>query len=576
MTPVSARTFCPKVPKSSKRKTVTRKSAAGTKVLKLQIKQEPPDIDLTKPAPPPSPTDDPILLHGRPIMRRSKEKEPLKENISSRDTPVLESSPVGPTNARSPSPTFEMNQSLDFSLHQESDDDELPSPGPIFDFSTGVDGDDGSSSDEGEGRIDEVEGEGEFTGRYTIMSVPTKMDPPTSTTKWRMETWGRPISPFPGKKGRGRRVSFADEVEEEQEEGENQDDEQSEQVHGHDEADADIMDDSEVEVSLTSEVDLDPDDERIMEEKHEDNAPPVRNQDLEKSDTDEQMDDYMSIGQDSLNKEDGPQSHSPLLGPSSDDYKDEVEAAPHLSEREPNHYADEDPSLEANDLSSDFEPLTSRQNEGDDHFEQEDSVEHDRRELHGIHIPQDGVQSQVDGNEAILSRSASFDSGHEDVNLSFSEPTDNRGPGDTSFGDKSYVSQPAEESQSFETHDIISRQERQSSPGHEDDLYQTKYDVSSPGWSAREGSVDEEEDEEEASVDRELSVDPLYDHPAHEEHRSTQVFRFSSLCSYMMDFDIQTPVSMISRQGFRVRKMKSMTWTISLLMKVATRAMQVL
>jgi len=38
---------------------------------------------------------------------------------------------------------------------------------------------------------------GEYTGKYKMVMVPTKADPPTSGTRERMESWGRPVSPFP-------------------------------------------------------------------------------------------------------------------------------------------------------------------------------------------------------------------------------------------------------------------------------------------------------------------------------------------------------------------------------------------
>jgi len=41
------------------------------------------------------------------------------------------------------------------------------------------------------------EQEGEYTGKFRVMQVPTKVDPPTSGTRERIEQWGRPISPFP-------------------------------------------------------------------------------------------------------------------------------------------------------------------------------------------------------------------------------------------------------------------------------------------------------------------------------------------------------------------------------------------
>ena len=49
-----------------------------------------------------------------------------------------------------------------------------------------------SSSDGGNS-----EQEGEYTGKFRVVHVPTKVDPPTSGTRGRIESWGRPISPFP-------------------------------------------------------------------------------------------------------------------------------------------------------------------------------------------------------------------------------------------------------------------------------------------------------------------------------------------------------------------------------------------
>jgi hypothetical protein len=62
-------------------------------------------------------------------------------------------------------------------------------------FNLEANGDDSwSSSDNGSS-----EQEGEYTGKFRVVHVPTKVDPPTSTTKERIEQWGRPISPFPRK-----------------------------------------------------------------------------------------------------------------------------------------------------------------------------------------------------------------------------------------------------------------------------------------------------------------------------------------------------------------------------------------
>ena len=38
---------------------------------------------------------------------------------------------------------------------------------------------------------------GDYAEQYTTLSVLTKMDPPSSCTKQRMDRWGRPVSPFP-------------------------------------------------------------------------------------------------------------------------------------------------------------------------------------------------------------------------------------------------------------------------------------------------------------------------------------------------------------------------------------------
>ena len=165
----------PRVSKSSKRK----------KVLKITIKKEPPEIDLSC-LPPPSPTDDPLLLHGRQPCPRA----PVPTNA--RQTPLLESTPPG----RHLSP---LNRcALDFPLPgipSDVDDNEDTNllEQPMFDFAANIE-DSWSSSDSGS-----PEQEGEYTGKFRDLHVPTKIDPPTSTTRERIELWGRPISPFPRK-----------------------------------------------------------------------------------------------------------------------------------------------------------------------------------------------------------------------------------------------------------------------------------------------------------------------------------------------------------------------------------------
>ncbi|KAI0938863.1 hypothetical protein AcV5_000449 [Taiwanofungus camphoratus] len=188
-TPPAAST-APKVSKSSRRKS-THKITKRNKKLTLLIKKEPPDIDLSLPPPPASPTDDPLLLSGPP--RRAKPRQSLVSTYS-RDTPPMSSmSPIHrqgmedahplPLSGDAPSPDFNMS-------------DDLP-PLPAFNLENVVDAmgsDAWSDSDEDDG----FDHSGEYTGKFKVLTVPTKADPPSSCTRHRMDAWGRPISPFPG------------------------------------------------------------------------------------------------------------------------------------------------------------------------------------------------------------------------------------------------------------------------------------------------------------------------------------------------------------------------------------------
>ena len=165
----------PRVSKSSKRK----------KTLSITIKKEPPEVDLSR-LPPPSPTDDPLLLHGR--VRHPRPSVPT----NARETPLLESTPPRPGKQLSP-----LNPcALDFSLpgipSDVDDNEDIDSlKQPLFDLA--ANGEDSWSSSDG----GNSEQEGEYTGKFRVMQVPTKADPPTSGTRERIEQWGRPISPFP-------------------------------------------------------------------------------------------------------------------------------------------------------------------------------------------------------------------------------------------------------------------------------------------------------------------------------------------------------------------------------------------
>lgn len=105
---------------------------------------------------------------------------------------MIESTPPGPGKQLSP-----LNRcALDFPLPgipsdvDDNEDTSLPKQ-PVFNFATNGE-DSWSSSDSGGS-----EQEGEYTGKFRVMQIPTKVDPPTSGTRDRIEQWGRPISPFP-------------------------------------------------------------------------------------------------------------------------------------------------------------------------------------------------------------------------------------------------------------------------------------------------------------------------------------------------------------------------------------------
>ena len=65
---------------------------------------------------------------------------------------------------------------------------------PIFDVPRIVEETSGAWSDSDDDGFNLT---GEYTGKYKLLRIPTKADPPTSGTRERMESWGRPVSPFP-------------------------------------------------------------------------------------------------------------------------------------------------------------------------------------------------------------------------------------------------------------------------------------------------------------------------------------------------------------------------------------------
>ncbi|KAF8226459.1 hypothetical protein L208DRAFT_1380191 [Tricholoma matsutake] len=233
----------PSMSKSSKRKTNTKQiTAKGKKILKVvipapSVKKELPDIDLSVPMPPPSPGDDPLLLSGpilppsstptRPPKQRECREVGVVTSASLTRIPALHPHPSIPMSfppSSSPADDMEGLQPFDWARHADTEgstdlslmdmdecDTDVPRL-PLFDVyladlpassDTGgwTDSDDdddvlpGGGGPREDGEV--MEGEGEYTGKWKIIKVPTKLDPPSSATKERMEEWGRPITPYP-------------------------------------------------------------------------------------------------------------------------------------------------------------------------------------------------------------------------------------------------------------------------------------------------------------------------------------------------------------------------------------------
>jgi hypothetical protein len=161
--------------------------------------------------PPPSPGDDPLLLSGRPRKVRvggSPSRGGLRGDDASEDeeeeTMQLDVHALGGMedlmDVSIDDIELDMDcppPSTDFS---DDDDDQQGDAMPLFDL--GADPNDAgrwsdSDSDENEDGVWNQNGnreeEGEYTGRFRMMTVRTKADPPTSATRERMDMWGRPV-----------------------------------------------------------------------------------------------------------------------------------------------------------------------------------------------------------------------------------------------------------------------------------------------------------------------------------------------------------------------------------------------
>ncbi|KAG6863697.1 hypothetical protein C0991_004047 [Blastosporella zonata] len=187
------------MPKSSKRKTPGKgKKRAST--AELFIKTEPPFIDLSAPMPPSSPTDDPLLLSGF-------SSSPVPPRRLHRDAAV-NTTPPRPSSSHflppSSSPIDPEAQAFQWPQASPTDSDtsmDIDAPHPIFSQPPAEWSDDDddlyNTNPTPNPHLEPEIGQGEYTGRFLTLRVRTKLDPPSSATRDRMEEWGRPITPFP-------------------------------------------------------------------------------------------------------------------------------------------------------------------------------------------------------------------------------------------------------------------------------------------------------------------------------------------------------------------------------------------
>ncbi|PFH50497.1 hypothetical protein AMATHDRAFT_47821 [Amanita thiersii Skay4041] len=221
--------------KSTKPRSRSKGLSRSSPIKIIPVKKELPDIDLNAPMPPPSPSEDPILLSG-PIELLNYTSAQSSRNSKLFTNPVEPVSNLVPTqtdsssaagrnssndnvsngpNSESPvyynwiSHTQPINSSSPFNSSSQMDNNSSdaaipPVDLPVLDFNDlPPSSDDWSDSDLDDDitKLDEAniveEGEGQYTGKWKTVLVKIKHDPPSSATRARMEQWGRPISPFP-------------------------------------------------------------------------------------------------------------------------------------------------------------------------------------------------------------------------------------------------------------------------------------------------------------------------------------------------------------------------------------------
>jgi hypothetical protein len=203
---------------TSKRKSKSKAHPRPGSIKIIPVKKELPDIDLSTPMPPPSPTDDPILLSGPfgpPASTPSRPKSRASlltatESVQTDDIPcAIPDSEDLPyydwrSNTRPDPDNFNSSASASLMDVHPSDADVPPVELPAFNLDdlppssdAWSDSDDDVLNELGIGPEAIEEGEGEYTGKWRTLLVKTKQDPPSSITRARMEQWGRPVSPFP-------------------------------------------------------------------------------------------------------------------------------------------------------------------------------------------------------------------------------------------------------------------------------------------------------------------------------------------------------------------------------------------
>jgi hypothetical protein len=173
---------------TNKRKSKSKVHARPSSIKIIPVKNELPDIDLSTPMPPPSPTDDPILLSG-PFGPPTSTPSRLQSIQDCAFVPSVSESVQ----------TDDVGTSDSLMDVRPSDADVALAELPAFNLDDLPPSSDAwsDSDDDNRSEIAMEEGEDEFTGRWRTLLVKTKQDPPSSATRARMEQWGRPVSPFP-------------------------------------------------------------------------------------------------------------------------------------------------------------------------------------------------------------------------------------------------------------------------------------------------------------------------------------------------------------------------------------------